>query len=241
MKSINLFLIFISLFFNSIHAQKVSEKKPKFWSDKVEHDFGNVEEGKIVSVDFIIGNNGDDTLKLLRIVAGCGCTATQPEKTSLAPGEKVKLKVDFNTIGRIGEQKKSVYISTNDPLRPSVKLTFTANIIPDKNSASSVKPILEVYEYSKNFGEISKNKTIDYSFLIRNSGNDVLEIKEISSTCECLKFETPSRKLFPMESMSIKVKFNPSKLNGNVSHKIKIKTNDPAKPEAEFAIFANVK
>jgi len=241
MKSILNYLIVLITFTNLLLAQNEQEKKPKFWIDKVEYDFGDVEEGKIVSTEFIIGNEGNDILRLNRIVASCGCTATQPEKNSLEPKEKVKLKVDFNTIGRLGPQKKSVYISTNDPMRPSVKLTFTANVLPNKSSASSVKPIVEVFEYSKNFGEINKKQIQKYSFLIRNSGNEVLEIQDVLTTCDCIKYDFPSRKLLPLESMSINISFNPSKLKGAVSHKIKLKTNDIQKPEIEFVIFANVK
>ena len=94
------------------------------------HDFGEVLEGEHVTHNYEILNSGDAPLVISNVRASCGCTAAMPDKNEIAPGETVKIKVDFNTENRTGPQKKYVYVFTNDPENKEFRLMFTANIKP---------------------------------------------------------------------------------------------------------------
>lgn len=48
----------------------------------LEHDFGNITQGQVVTHSFIISNNGGELLKLSNVKASCGCTVANPEKTN---------------------------------------------------------------------------------------------------------------------------------------------------------------
>jgi hypothetical protein len=95
---------------------------PKVATQQLEYDFGSVEQGTLVEHTFVISNTGGDALKIRNVSASCGCTAAKPEKSELAPGESTNINVQFNTKGRSGKQRKSVYVDTNDPEHSRLEL-----------------------------------------------------------------------------------------------------------------------
>jgi uncharacterized cupredoxin-like copper-binding protein len=106
--------------------QKANAPKASF--QKETHDFGTITEGETVKTEFTIKNEGKSDLQILKTKATCGCTATDPEKKVLKPGESTNINVSFNSTGKEGNQTKQITVVTNDPERPTVKLTIKANI-----------------------------------------------------------------------------------------------------------------
>lgn len=96
--------------------------------DKITHDFGKINDKEPVNTTFVFTNTGKSTLEILKTKASCGCTATQPEKTKLEPGESSNIKVTFNPQGKKGEQMKQVTVISNDPKQPSIRLNIKADI-----------------------------------------------------------------------------------------------------------------
>jgi hypothetical protein len=83
--------------------------------DSHEFNFGTVSGNKLVEHSFLLTNTGKSDLLIRKITASCGCTAVQPTKTRIAPGESTEIKAIFNTKGREGNQKKAITVITNDP------------------------------------------------------------------------------------------------------------------------------
>lgn len=113
--------------------QKLSEeeysKKPRISFNKVSHDFGTIEEGKVVTMDFSFENTGGETLKIYKTKASCGCTAGTPEKTTLAPGKSSSFTVKFNSRGKHpGRQTQSVTIYSNDPVKPTQRIMIRGKV-----------------------------------------------------------------------------------------------------------------
>jgi hypothetical protein len=94
----------------------------------VEHefDFGTITEGKTVDHSFIIKNVGNSDLYIRKISASCGCTAVQPAKTQIAPGDSTVIKAVFNTRAKNGAQKKAITVITNDPKQSRAILWISA-------------------------------------------------------------------------------------------------------------------
>ncbi|HYG39000.1 MAG TPA: DUF1573 domain-containing protein, partial [Cytophagales bacterium] len=63
------------------------EKAPKITFEKTEYDFGVVKPGISVSTDFKFTNTGKSDLIIRKTKANCGCTASEPDKKVLKPGE----------------------------------------------------------------------------------------------------------------------------------------------------------
>ncbi|MCK5838740.1 MAG: DUF1573 domain-containing protein [Bacteroidales bacterium] len=102
---------------------------PKIVIDEKEFDFGEVKVGVKVEHDFSFRNEGKSDLIIRKTKAGCGCTATKPEKTVLKPGESSKITLIFNTARRSGKQNKSVTVTINDPEQPTIILRMKGTII----------------------------------------------------------------------------------------------------------------
>jgi hypothetical protein len=90
----------------------------------LEWNFGEQDTGTIVSNRVELSNIGDEELLILALNASCGCTTTALSKRRLAPGERVDLDLFMNLQGRVGLQKKTVSIRSNDPQHPDTILTI---------------------------------------------------------------------------------------------------------------------
>ncbi len=92
---------------------------------KEEHDFGIIKDGTKVFWNFRFTNTGNIPLIINRVKADCGCTVPEYPKTPIAPGEEGKIKVTFDSKGRLGRQIKKVTVLSNSE-RPTNVLSITA-------------------------------------------------------------------------------------------------------------------
>ncbi|HKL71122.1 MAG TPA: DUF1573 domain-containing protein [Marinilabiliaceae bacterium] len=101
---------------------------PDIQFSETNFDFGTVKQGDELVHTFKINNVGKSNLILRKVKASCGCTATQPDKELVAPGEEANIKVTFNTRGRTGRQNKSITVYSNDPKKSTMLLRISATI-----------------------------------------------------------------------------------------------------------------
>lgn len=107
-------------------------KAPKISFDVVNHDFGNIKQGETVTHNFVFKNNGKQDLKILKVKTTCGCTASEPEKSVLKPGESSNIKVTYNSAGKKGRDEKTVTVYSNDPESPESQLKIVSTVeVPD--------------------------------------------------------------------------------------------------------------
>lgn len=124
----SLFSFFIILLFTSgVFAQ--AENGPDFKFVETKHDFGDITQGDDVEHYFKFTNVGKEPLVISRIVTTCGCTAPTWPKEPIKPGESGKIKIVFNSTGKIGRQNKVVTILSNS-VNQKEQLFIVANIIP---------------------------------------------------------------------------------------------------------------
>ncbi len=111
-------------------SEEEAAKAPKMSFDKKEFNFGDIKLGETVSTEFIFTNKGKAPLKIYKTKASCGCTASNPEKTELAPGESSNIKVSFNSTGKHeGDQQQSVTIYCNDPAEPTQMINIKGKVV----------------------------------------------------------------------------------------------------------------
>jgi hypothetical protein len=92
-------------------------------------DFGDIQQGTKSEYTFELSNKGKRDLLIRNIRASCGCTTVNPEKSIVAPGEKVPVKVQFDSTGKKGRQSKTVTVITNDPKNSTITLRIASNIL----------------------------------------------------------------------------------------------------------------
>lgn len=98
----------------ALEAQKeLAGKLPKIELDKVEHDFGTINEGEVVETEFIVKNTGESDLIIADAKGSCGCTVPVWPKEPIAPGQSAPIKVSFDSTNKPGKQSKTVTLTTN--------------------------------------------------------------------------------------------------------------------------------
>jgi len=95
---------------------------PVLTVDDPEFRFGKINQGEKVEHTYVLTNSGKSDLYIRKVTASCGCTAVQPEKKVINPGESVNIKAVFNSAGKVGNQNKTVTIITNDPQKSKMIL-----------------------------------------------------------------------------------------------------------------------
>ena len=93
-----------------------------------EYDFGIIKQGEKATHDYKIKNIGNSDLLITSAKGSCGCTVPEWPKEPIRPGDIAKIKVTFDSKGKIGKQSKRVTLMTN--AIPNVKiLTIKGEII----------------------------------------------------------------------------------------------------------------
>lgn len=106
------------------------ETAPKLSFTAKAHDFGTIGQQDKVTTSFEFTNIGKSELNIRATKANCGCTVSNPDKSTLAPGESSQISVTFNPRGRRGKQQKTVTVFSNDPSAPTQQITITAEVDP---------------------------------------------------------------------------------------------------------------
>lgn len=216
---------------------------PKASVQQMEFDFGDIQQGTVVSHNYVIVNNGGDTLKILKVNPSCGCTAAKPDKDVLMSGEATNIKVEFNSAGRTGKQDKYVFVQTNEPGNPQLKLKFTGNVIKTeveiKADISSLPKMLFT-ESTHDFGSVKEGNKVNYTFKFKNAGKSVLEIKDVKTSCGCTAALISDKVIEPGQEGTLKVELDTKGRTGKMSRNVTINSNDPDEPQKLLVIYAEV-
>jgi len=117
----------------SVPPKRIPEpekKGPRITFEKVAHDFGKVRPGSKHSCEFKFTNTGDSVLKVKKPTSSCSCTIAKLSKQEYAPGESGLVKVTkYRVPEHQGVARQPVYVSSNDKVRPKVKLTIKATVV----------------------------------------------------------------------------------------------------------------
>ncbi len=90
------------------------------------------------------------------------------------------------------------------------------------------------------FGELETGKTADMEYKFKNTGDETLIIKNISSSCGCTVTKVDKKEYKPGEEGTIPVKFFSQGYNGQVTKTITVSTNDPENVYARLTLGGNV-
>jgi len=146
-----------------------AEAASKLVIDAPEFDFGYVPQNAKISHKFSLHSAGEDSLKILKVVPGCGCTKTPLEKTELGPGERTDLEVIFSTGHYTNRITKRPKIQTNGvPQFDAVIIHSNVVRRPDSTQPVVIKP------YKLDISQFGDKPRDEMAFTITNvSGNDL--------------------------------------------------------------------
>lgn len=85
--------------------------------------------------DFVLSNQGNAPLKLMKGVTSCSCVLSDLKKPELAPGESTKITLGWKSKGIAGPYYQSGTIFTNDPAKTRLALAvqgrYVTSVQPD--------------------------------------------------------------------------------------------------------------
>lgn len=100
--------------------------------ETTEFEFGDVKAGDLASRDLTVTNTGSGTLLIENISTSCGCTTAILDNMSIPAGESTILHITFDS-GVHGDLTglvtRQVFIASNDPDQPEIRIQFSANVI----------------------------------------------------------------------------------------------------------------
>lgn len=115
-----------------VTKKELAETKfPIMKFEKLDHDFGVINEGDRVETIFKFKNEGDSELLIINAEGSCGCTIPEYPKTPIKPGETAEMKVSFDSNGKPGQQQKTVTVTTNTAAGTE-KINIKATVTPKK-------------------------------------------------------------------------------------------------------------
>jgi copper(I)-binding protein len=92
-------------------------------------------------------------------------------------------------------------------------------------TAAFAAPELTVVDANFNFGTIPQGKKVQHNFVIRNSGDAPLQIKDVTVSCGCTAAKPSSTLLAPGKSAEIQVVFDSSNFYGKVQKTVSVVSN----------------
>lgn len=114
----------------------VSVGGPHIALESTFYDFGIIPQfGGTVETDFIVRNEGTETLIIGDITTSCSCTSALISETEIKPGKNATLTVTFDP--NFHEEpldifKRTIFIPTNDPTEPEAEVTIQVDITEGK-------------------------------------------------------------------------------------------------------------
>ncbi len=118
---------------NTASGEADKDQLPVIEFAKLEHDFGKVIQGEVVSYAFKFKNTGKSDLVIANISTSCGCTASEYPKTPVKPGEEQTIVVSFNSAGRTGFQSKTLEVAANTQPSNTVLSINAMVFIPERD------------------------------------------------------------------------------------------------------------
>lgn len=101
-----------------------ANQKPVIVCDEPVFDFGEVDSSSSVTHTFVLRNDGNALLTIGKIKPACGCTVANITSKNLAPGETAEISTKLSLKNKVGAQRKTIAVDSNDPETPKLTLSM---------------------------------------------------------------------------------------------------------------------
>lgn len=208
-------------------------------SPKIRFDGGNTYNwGKIRNADSTlttilrIFNDGDDTLKILSVIPGCGCTTAPLDKNNIEPGGFASAKITLHPPKIPGEHTKQISFNTNDPDNSQTYYYLKVEIVP---------PIKFFPDNKILASNLIAGDTSFHKIIMENLTENDIVIKEpiTEPSYEIFTNLKPDLVIKANEKFVLEVKIVPDVV-GNFTGSIKFKTTNPEVPKVNIPVYGLV-
>lgn len=162
---------------------------PRVVVDGDTHDFGTMEVGSRGSHEFIVRNEGDAPLRLIKGDTTCRCTLIELAHGWLEPRAACRVRVEWEAAEPAPIFRHGAVLLTNDPHRRQIQLIVTGRVLSPL-SASPGEVI---------FTDVPAGSTRQQRLLIFSQTAELLELADVTSTLPELTWE-----LAPVTSLDLR-------------------------------------
>jgi hypothetical protein len=103
--------------------------KPVIRINESNFQFGRIVQGRTVSHDYKIYNDGKKPLQIRKTRTDCICVKATLLKKEISPGDSAIVHMEFDTTGKKGNDERSFSVFTNDPFLSELVLRLSGEII----------------------------------------------------------------------------------------------------------------
>lgn len=205
------------------------------------HHFGSMDRNEHRSHAFQIRNDGDAPLRLVKGHSTCKCTVGELTKDTLAPGETVEVKLEWDAKSEEHRFEQSVDFTTNDPARRTIHLSIVGEIID----------AVRLQYPDMHFNDVSRNEPSVSTQLIHAFRSDTLTIENVELTNReqadyfDISFEPASAEELAYvrnatAGLKLRVELKPGLPVGRIEQTIRLTTNVRPENPLEVNVVGNV-
>lgn len=110
------------------------------------------------------------------------------------------------------------------------KLILTLSLCAVLSTVASAVPTIYAVQPVYNFGSVVEGIAVAHTFVLKNTGDEVLEISGVSASCGCTTASLASTSIAPGESVDLDVLVDTAGFGGTISKSITVYSNDPGTP-----------
>ncbi|WP_323756254.1 DUF1573 domain-containing protein [Roseivirga sp.] len=107
---------------------QVNADSPYLAISDLDYDFKIMSPNTKKSVTITLSNRGNELLDLYKIESNCSCLQYNINKAAIASGESIEMEVTFDATDRLGYERKTLAIFSNDPRKPTAVITFRSHV-----------------------------------------------------------------------------------------------------------------
>jgi hypothetical protein len=231
MKRINLFSLMIFLMMISCSA---SEKDTAVLNSKAKLEVeggASYDWGKVHPIDsplktkIKLYNRGSDTLHIIKVKPGCGCTTAPIDKEYVEPGGYATLDISLTLSNTTQSVHKMIEISTNDPVNEKFVLHLKCEVIA---------PITFFPNKYLSFGIMHIGKETRVKLILTNETDSDIYLKDIQLEPALLKTNIRNNDIIHAKGdLELIVTVIPTS-TGPFKGTVKFNTSDTALPHVEI-------
>ena len=170
-------------------------------------------------------NKSDSPVEIEKVKSSCSCTTASTDKKVYAAGESGEMKAIFTIGDRVGSERKTITVQTNDKSKATSILILQVNI----PKVLTIQPQLVFWKV----GDDLQPKTMDIDVVVSESVEIKVELPDNSS------FSTELKVIAPGKRYQLVITPTSTGVGGKAA--IAIITNYPKVAPKRFKVFAYVK
>jgi hypothetical protein len=190
-------------------------------------DFGAIDEGRSVSQELTLKNQGAEELTILEVKPSCTCVTWSLSDFVLRPGASASMSLKFDPTGKSGSQPQTVTIRSNDPVTPAIQLQIRG----------TVKPLKVVFSPKRvDFGTVNREKPTAKQVYV----DSMVDVKSVHCDLPFVSAGVSESADEQHTAHVVSISLKPEVPIGSFSGKLIIETGHPTDPTLEVPLSGTV-